>query len=90
MSDCFTDAVFQNLSTPTNDYGLVVDVYDFPTYEALRATIDLDDDGVLGSLAVEPTAAEAATLHAAATWSTTCFARQQANVQSIAACGPLP
>jgi len=90
VSDCFTDAVFQNLSTPTNDYDFVVDVYDEPTYETLRSTLDLEDVNVLGALADAPTADLASTLTGAANWSTTCFVSQQPNLQVIASCGPLP
>jgi hypothetical protein len=90
VSDCFSDAVFQNLSAPTNTYAMTVDVFDQPTYEALRPTLDLDDGNVLNALAAAPTADDAKTIHDHATWSTTCFARQEPNVQSLAACGPLP
>jgi len=90
VSDCFTDAVFQNLSNPTNYYGMTVDVYDLPTYESLRATLDLDDPSVAGVLATQPTTGDAQVLDSKAQWSTTCFALQQPNVQALAACNPLP
>jgi hypothetical protein len=90
VSDCFTDAVFQNLSNPTNYYGFTVDVYDEPTYETLRGTLDLDNPGVQAALGSNPTTDDAALLHGSANWSTTCFALQQPNVQSLAACNPLP
>jgi hypothetical protein len=81
-SDCFTDALFQNVPTTQGVnydwFSLTVDVFDEPTYEANRDLIDGPDVG------------NAAAIHGLANWSTTCVAQQQPNVQSIAACDPLP
>ena len=81
-SDCFANAVFQNVPSGQGVtlawFSLTVDVFDLPTYQANRAAIDA------------PTVEQAGAIHAAANWSTTCVATQQANVQSVAACGPLP
>lgn len=80
-SDCFTDALFQNVPSSqgvnTDWFSLTVDVFDLPTYEANRALIDA------------PAVGSADAIHAAANWSTTCVAQQQPNVQSIAACSQL-
>lgn len=83
-SDCFTDALFQNV--PSNQgtnidwFSLTVDVFDLPTYQANRDALGLD----------APAVGSADAIHAAAKWSTTCVAQQVPNVQTIAACDPLP
>lgn len=83
-ADCFTDAVFQNVPSSQSVnlawFSLTVDVFDQPTYQANRDALGLD----------APAVGSADAIHAAASWSTTCVAQQQPNVQSIAACDPLP
>ena len=83
-SDCFADAVFQNVPSSQSVnlawFSLTVDVFDQPTYQANRDALGLD----------APAVGSADAIHAAASWSTTCVAQQQPNVQSIAACDPLP
>ena len=81
-SDCFADALFQNVPSTqgvnVDWFSLTVDVFDLPTYQANQGLIDA------------PAVGNADAIHAAATWSTTCVAQQEPNVQSIAACDSLP
>jgi hypothetical protein len=79
VSDCFTNAVFENLptgATGEGDFTLKVDVFDLPTWNANQS---LD----FASPSEEPF------IRAVANWTSDCSAHQTANVQSLAVCDPL-
>ena len=78
VSDCWSNAVFENLptgATGEGDFTLNVDVFDLPDFDAMQ--IDL------GNPANEPA------IRAVADWTTNCTAHQTSNVQSLAVCDPL-
>jgi hypothetical protein len=84
LNDCFADAVFENLSTSaaiggSDFFALTIDVFDDVTFAAQATTLDT----------TTTTEANALAISSIATWTTTCVARQQPNVQSLATCGPL-
>lgn len=85
VTDCFTDAVFENLpgstlgGTPT--FSLTVDVFD-------KATFDANADAINNDVGVS-SAGTAAAIDAIANWNSTCVARQEPNIQGLAACDPL-
>ena len=80
VSDCFTNAVFEDLPTGASgqgDFTLKVDVFDLATWNANQGKIDFTD----------PTQEPA--MRAAAKWTTNCTAHQTSNIQSLAVCDPL-
>jgi hypothetical protein len=79
VSDCFTNAVFENLptgATGEGDFTLTVDVLDLPTWNANQA-LDFADPN------------EEPSIRAVANWTSNCSAHQTSNVQSLAVCDPL-
>ncbi len=82
LNDCFADAVFENLNASStiggsDTFSLAIDVFDDVTFAA--QTLDT----------TTTTEANAAAIASVAKWTSTCVARQQPNVQSLASCGPL-
>ncbi|HEY2366852.1 MAG TPA: hypothetical protein VGH87_10710 [Polyangiaceae bacterium] len=79
VSDCFANAVFEDLPNATGegDFTLKVDVFDLPTWNANQGSIDFGD----------PT--QEAAIRAVASWTTDCTAHQTSNIQSLAVCDPL-
>lgn len=81
VSDCFTNAVFENLPAGANgegDFTMTVAVFDEPHFDAPHS-YDIRNP----ALSDEPQIA------ADAQWTTTCTAHQTTNVQSLAVCDPL-
>lgn len=79
VSDCFANAVFEDLptgATGQGDFTLNVDVFDLPNWNANQA---LD----FGNPANEPA------IRAVANWKSNCTAHQTSNIQSLAVCDPL-
>ncbi len=86
LFDCYADGVFPNLpacSTGSQAFQLDVYAYNQATYAAA------DTNGQLESEALNNPAAFAQLVAATATWTTTCEATQQANVEILAVCAPL-
>jgi hypothetical protein len=78
-SDCFANAVFEDLptgATGEGDFTLNVDVFDLPTWNANQG-IDF------GNPASEPD------IRKVANWTSDCTAHQTSNIQSLAVCDPL-
>jgi hypothetical protein len=79
IQDCFSDAEFRGL--PTTDYGLIVYAYNARDYAAVASSLpnppnpQTDYFDTFGK--------------APHTWSTTCTATQQANIEVLAVCQPL-
>lgn len=78
--DCFTDALFQNLAaSPTGQfsYALTVLAFNAGAYDAQSAGIDgaAANGGAIGAL--KPT------------WTTSCTATQQSDIEVLAVCAPL-
>ena len=79
VSDCFANAVFEDLptgATGEGDFTLNVDVFDLPTWNA-NQNIDFGDP------ANEPV------IRGVASWTSNCTAHQTSNIQSLAVCDPL-
>jgi hypothetical protein len=79
VSDCFTNAVFENMDTGASgqgDFTLNVDVFDLPTWNA-NQNLGFDNP------ANEPA------IRAAANWTSNCTAHQTSNIESLAVCDPL-
>jgi hypothetical protein len=79
-SDCFANAVFEDLDTGVTgqgDFTLNVDVFDLPGWNNASQAIDF------GNPENEPA------IRAAAKWTTDCTAHQTSNIQSLAVCDPL-
>jgi TRAP-type uncharacterized transport system substrate-binding protein len=79
VTDCFTNAVFENMDTGASgqgDFTLNVDVFDLPTWNA-NQNIDF------GNPENEPA------IRAVANWTSNCSAHQTSNIQSLAVCDPL-
>ncbi|HSQ63069.1 MAG TPA: hypothetical protein VLM85_07625 [Polyangiaceae bacterium] len=93
--DCFADAVFVNVGSGTalglsQDFDLAVAAFDAPTYAAQAGLVTSEVlDLQTTACPSGPVDDRAAALAAAANWTTTCTARQQPNVESLAACDPL-
>lgn len=80
LFDCFTDGAFIELPAVNGSQSYRLDVYAYnePAYTAAKAAIDSAGDN--------PSLLEATT---SPTWTTTCTATQQSDVQSLAVCDPL-
>ena len=81
VSNCFTNAVFENLPAGPSgegDFTLTVDVFDEPHFNAPHP-YDLNN----------PAVSDEPQIHADAQWTTNCTAHQTTNVQSLAVCDPL-
>ena len=81
-SDCFTNAVFEDLptgATGEGDFTLNVDVFDLPTWNA--------NQDVINAAVKDPTQEPA--MRAVANWTSNCTAHQTSNIQSLAVCDPL-
>jgi hypothetical protein len=79
VSDCFTNAVFENMDTGASgqgDFTLNVDVFDLPTWNA-NQNLGFDNP------ANEPA------IRAVANWTSNCTAHQTSNIESLAVCDPL-
>lgn len=90
VTDCYTDAVFENLSTNTifggtSYFSLSVYVFDQPTYDASFEAIEKNADANAGTWI----AANAKNEAQIAQLSATCTARQEPNIEALAACDPL-
>jgi hypothetical protein len=86
LFDCFADGVFPNLpacSTGSQSFQLSVYAYNQATYAAV------DTNGQLESEVTGNPGAFAQRVASTATWTTTCEATQQANVEVLAVCAPL-
>jgi hypothetical protein len=86
LFDCFADGVFPNLpacSTGSQAFQLSVYAYNQADYASA------DGNGPLESEVVGDPAAFAQLVASTATWTTTCEATQQANVEILAVCAPL-
>jgi hypothetical protein len=87
ISDCWTNAVFENLptgATGEGDFTLTVDVFDLPTFQATQT---LPDGGTFSVANANEN--DEATVRSFANWTSNCTAHQTANVQSLAVCDPL-
>jgi hypothetical protein len=96
VSDCYTDALFQNLSNSqlvgaVTFFSLRVFVFDQATYDALDAQDHLDSLGPADFPDDDDGGGDSPGDHIAqdALYTTTCFAQQLPNVESIAACDAL-
>jgi hypothetical protein len=86
LFDCFADGVFPNLpacSTGSQAFQLQVYAYNQASYATA------DTNGELESEVVSNPGAFANLVASTATWTTTCEATQQANVEILAVCAPL-
>jgi hypothetical protein len=86
LFDCFADGVFPNLpacSTGSQSFQLNVYAYNQATYAAVDTGSVLENDVVGNPIAFAQLVASTAT------WTTTCEATQQANVEVLAVCAPL-
>jgi hypothetical protein len=77
---CYADATFDLQNPSTNTYRVRVYAYDYASYQALGGT----DDALLATLGVD-TALRALS----PSYTTTCSAQQQENIEVLAVCNPL-
>ena len=77
---CYADASFDLQNPSTNTYRIRVYAYDYASYQALGGT----DEALLATLGVD-TALRALS----PTYTTTCSAQQQENIEVLAVCNPL-
>jgi len=86
LFDCFADGVFPNLpACATGSQSFQLDVYAYNQADYAAA----DANGQLESEVTGDPATFAQLVASTATWTTTCEATQQANVEVLAVCAPL-
>jgi hypothetical protein len=82
VSDCWTNAVFENLptgATGEGDFTLTIDAFDLPRLSAHSQDKNINFD--------DPTTEPA--IRSVANWTSNCSAHQVSNVESLAVCDPL-
>lgn len=101
LNDCFADAVFQNLNLSaalggSDTYAVQIDVFDDVTYNKWACSVGMAITADVAAGEGEPEAGACPDpgsyippLDSIANWTAICVARQQSNVQSLAACSPL-
>lgn len=98
VTDCYTDALFQNLQNSqlfgANAYfSLDVYVFDQPTYDLVGTAFHRDANGndavSTEDFPVDDAGLATGAIATSALWRTTCFAKQIPNVEALAACDAL-
>ncbi len=79
VSDCFANAVFEDLPAGSSDVTMTVAAFDEPHFNAPHSSYDIHN----------PAPTDQAAILADAQWTTTCTAHQTTNVEALAVCDPL-